>query len=303
VLIAALATSRGLRAPLSQVADQVFLELSRELEAQGLSRKVSADMFGLALRSYRRRIQRLKESSTENGRSLREAVLDHVTASGVVTRREVFSHFHRDDEAQVGAMLADLCDSGLLFRSGRGPGTAYRAASPADLRRLGESTDGLDEIAWVLIYRDGPLSAAELCDRTRAAPAAVETALERLLREGRVRCDADQRFASERVVLMADDDGAWPAAMFDHYQSLVRTLIARLEADGSSDETGGSTYTLDVFDGHPLEAEVRGTLARLRRELGELWDRVEAENAKNGLPPRFRQVVVYAGQSSREEEK
>src|SRR5262249_15041515 len=129
VLIAALATSRGLRAPLSQVADQVFLELSRELEAQGLSRKVSADMFGLALRSYRRRIQRLRESSTESGRSLREAVLDHITSSGVVTRREVLSHFHRDDEASVGAMLGDLCDSGLLFRSGRGPGTAYRAAS------------------------------------------------------------------------------------------------------------------------------------------------------------------------------
>ena len=74
-------------------------------------------------------------------------------------------------------------------------------------------------------------------------------------------------------------------------------------SERSSDETGGSTYTLDVFDGHPLEAEVRGTLARLRRELGELWDRVEAENTKSGLPPRFRQVVVYAGQSSREEEK
>ncbi|HKO91904.1 MAG TPA: MarR family transcriptional regulator, partial [Polyangiaceae bacterium] len=162
--------------------------------------------------------------------------------------------------------------------------------------------EGLDEIAWVLIYRDGPLSAAELCERTRATPGDVQTALERLEREGRIRREADQRFASERLVLMADD-GAWPAAMFDHYQSLVRTLIARLEADGSSDETGGSTYTLDIFDGHPLEGEVRGTLARLRRELGELWDRVEAENAKHGLPPRFRQVVVYAGQSSREEEK
>jgi hypothetical protein len=52
VLIAQLSTAAGLRAPLAHVADQVFVELSRELEAQGLGRKVVADMFGMALRGY-----------------------------------------------------------------------------------------------------------------------------------------------------------------------------------------------------------------------------------------------------------
>jgi hypothetical protein len=50
VLIAQLATSGGLRAPLAHVAGQVFLELSKELESQGLTKKVTADMFGMALR-------------------------------------------------------------------------------------------------------------------------------------------------------------------------------------------------------------------------------------------------------------
>lgn len=45
VLIAQLATTGGARAPLAQVAGQVFLELARELEAQGVSRKVSAKRF------------------------------------------------------------------------------------------------------------------------------------------------------------------------------------------------------------------------------------------------------------------
>jgi hypothetical protein len=53
VLIAQLATSGGVRAPLAQLADRVFLDLARELDQQGISRKVSADMFGMALRSYR----------------------------------------------------------------------------------------------------------------------------------------------------------------------------------------------------------------------------------------------------------
>lgn len=50
VLVAQLATSGGLRAPLAHVASQAFLELARELESQGVGRKVSADMFGMACR-------------------------------------------------------------------------------------------------------------------------------------------------------------------------------------------------------------------------------------------------------------
>src|SRR3954463_3944622 len=47
VLIAELATAGGVRAPLAHVADKVFMDLVRELERQGVSRKVSADMFGM----------------------------------------------------------------------------------------------------------------------------------------------------------------------------------------------------------------------------------------------------------------
>src|SRR3954454_14766320 len=126
ILIAQLATSQGVRAPLAQVANQVFMDLVRELERQGLSRKVCADMFGMALRTYRRKIQRLSESSTERGRSLWEAVLSYVDDAGIATRADVLRRFHRDDEELVRGMLHDLCESSLLFRTGAGAGTAYR---------------------------------------------------------------------------------------------------------------------------------------------------------------------------------
>ena len=51
------------------VAGQVFLELSKELESQGLTKKVTADMFGMALRTYQRRTHRLSISTTDRGRS------------------------------------------------------------------------------------------------------------------------------------------------------------------------------------------------------------------------------------------
>ncbi len=69
--IAQLSTSAGLRAPLAHIADQVFLDLSREIEAQGVSRKVVASMFGMALRGYQRKVQRLEESASFKGKRVR----------------------------------------------------------------------------------------------------------------------------------------------------------------------------------------------------------------------------------------
>jgi hypothetical protein len=114
VLIAQLATSGGLRAPLAHIANQVFLELTRELDAQGVSRKVSADMFGMALRSYLRRIQCLSESSTERGRTLWEAVLAYLSEGGVRSRAQVFTRFSRDEQNLVRGVLHDLTENGLV---------------------------------------------------------------------------------------------------------------------------------------------------------------------------------------------
>ena len=46
VLIAHLSTAAGIRAPLSHVADEVFLRLASEIEAQGVGRKVVAEVSG-----------------------------------------------------------------------------------------------------------------------------------------------------------------------------------------------------------------------------------------------------------------
>jgi len=69
VLVAQLSTSSGVRAPLSQIANQVFLDLASELERQQASQKVIADMFGMALRSYQQKMQRIFESTTEPGKA------------------------------------------------------------------------------------------------------------------------------------------------------------------------------------------------------------------------------------------
>jgi hypothetical protein len=304
ILIAQLATARGLRAPLAQIANQVFLDLVAELERQGVSRKVSADMFGLGLRTYRRKIQRLSESSTERGRSLWEVVLEFVKKEGLVTRLEVLARFRRDDERQVRAVLHDLCESQLVFSSGSGANTTYRAASDEELVALQQrrGPEGTDELVLALMYREGPLSAKDIASRAQVEPNAIEGVLTRLAEAGRaVRTERDGETLYEAggLVIPLGAPAGWEAAVFDHFKAMVTTVISRLHDSPAAPEfvdgIGGSTYTIDVWNGHPLADEVYGTLARLRTELSDL--RARAQQIEEPQPETFTRAVIYVGQS------
>lgn len=309
ILIAQLATSRGARAPLAQVANQVFIELVRELERQGVSRKVSADMFGLGLRTYRRKIQRMTESVTVRGRSLWEVVLEHIREHALVTRLELLQRFASDDEAQVRAVLHDLCESQLVFSSGTGSSTSYRLASEAELVSLKhkQSSEGADELLLALMFREGALSVAEIAAKAQAELAETEAALARLVAAGRVERREEQgapRYETNRLVIPLGAPVGWEAAVFDHFKALVTTILSRVRENRSAapqDQIGGSTYTIDVWDGHPLADEVVGVLRRMRASLSELRARVSEHNASCPLPEQHTRVVIYVGQSLFEE--
>jgi hypothetical protein len=102
VLIAQLSTAAGIRAPLAHIADQVFLELSREIERQGVSRKVAADMFGLALRGYQKRVV------TDQGTQLRRAAL-------VPGPEEVLAHTPEPETLSSSWVAIDVSDRGLFW--------------------------------------------------------------------------------------------------------------------------------------------------------------------------------------------
>jgi hypothetical protein len=301
VLIAQLATSGGIRAPLSHVANQVFLDLARELEGQGLSRKVSADMFGMALRAYIRKVRRLSEAETEKGRTLWQALLEFVRAEGLVTRERVLARFAADGELQVTALLHDLTESGLVFGSGSGKRAVYRVASDDELDRVAQLSDanGGDELAWVLVYREGPLGRERLSELLRRSPEATAQVVERLVADGRVQVDADGSLRARDFVLPLGAAAGWEAAIFDHVQAVVQTICQRLQqlsADEPPQPVGGSTYTFDVWPGHPLEAETKAQLGQLRERLGELRRRVDEHNGSVVSRPAYEQVVTYVGQ-------
>jgi hypothetical protein len=311
VLLAELATSGGLRAPLANVADRVFLELARELDAHGVSRSVSADMFGLALRTYLRRIRRYDESATRKGASLWEAVLGFVEARKVVSRTDILDEFARDDEALVRSVLQDLTDSGLIFRSGVLATAMYRVAAPEDVNALrrGADDDGLDNALWAIIRREGPLSLPELSDRTSLHGAGLAAPLSRLVAASRIEEAKDENtvpsYSARSIFVPVGARSGWEAAVYDHFHAVVKTIVCKLRTDsdrrGLADRNGGSSYGFEVWDGHPLAEKVYGALARHRKETSELRQQVDEFNEKNTRPRRFDKVTMYFGQCVIEE--
>jgi hypothetical protein len=313
VLIARLSTTGGARSPLSQVADQVFVGLVAELERQGVGKKVAADMFGLALRSYQLKVQRLQESASETGVTLWAALRAFVEERGSVSRAEIVQRFKADEETSIRGILADLVESGLCSRTGRGDSTLYRVTPPADLSRLARtaSSDAARALVWLTVCRDGPLGREALVGATGLDAAELDAALEALTLDSRItqrESGSETQWSAERCLIPVGDWAGWEAALLDHHQTVLNAMAAKVTAGSHSsaqqDETGGATYGFELWPGHPQEATVRGLLARFRAEVAELWERVSEHNAqaKHAETERYR-VSFYLGQHLRQEDR
>jgi hypothetical protein len=259
-------------------------------------------MFGLALRSYRRRLNRLATSHSERDRSLWEAMLSHLSQGKLVTRSEVLHRFRYDEEVLVRGVLHDLCESGLVFKLGSGKDTAYRGATTEELEQLGAKGEGPEELVWVMVYREGPVTIAELSRLTSLSETLLNQCLENLAESDRVELTADGRYRSRAVVMSPDSTHGWEAAIFDHFQAMVKTLGARLTL-GASPDRGGSTYSFNIWPGHPMEKEVRSALGEFREKYTDLRRRVQAHNTQHGLPVQYEKSTIYCGQSSIEHDR
>ena len=308
VLIAQLSTAAGIRAPLAHIADQVFLELSREIERQGVSRKVAADMFGLALRGYQKRVQRLSESASVRDRTLWEAIYDFVSSEERVSRKRIGERFARDSAEHVAAVLNDLVSSGLIFATGRGRSAFYRVVSASDQRaaEAEEGLEGLANLALMAVYRRRARSLAELREVINAPDAVLRAAVDQLIADGRLARDedgagddAELRAGTVRIAVGAEH--GWEAAVFDHFRAVATAIGNKVQRGPRSQErdvVGGATLSFDVYEGHPHREEVYGLLARVRADVNALWNKVVAFNQGHPIAEdEVTKVSFYFGQN------
>jgi hypothetical protein len=305
VFIAQLATAGGVRAPLAHVANQVFLDLTSELQSRGVKKKVIADMFGMALRTYHRRVRELGESRTDAGKTVWEAVLGFIREREPVSGSDVLRRFGGDDPEVVLGVLADLSQTGLVYRAGRGDTARYRIADESDFADDEQTRSAAHEhLVWLAVYRTGPATEAALREATHLGDAACAAALEALVRDGRVastRRGGSTTYSAERFEVPLGAPTGWEAAVLDHFQAMVGAITAKLSCGtvqgAPRDAIGGSTWSLDVWPGHPLETDAKGLLATVRRDVEALRARIDAHNAAEAGPPARERVVFYAGQN------
>jgi len=306
VLIAQLATSVGVRAPLAHIANQVFLELTRELRQQGLGQKVIADMFGLALRTYHGKVRRLSESTTYGGRSLWEAALEFIAEKKTVLRADVLARFAGDDPAMVRAVLRDLVESGMVFASGRGDRTTYRAATPDDYapRDPAQQREALVNLVWVALNRYAPASSRALAESIPLDEEQVRRALQELVADGRARAIAGSQapeYECLSCLIPLESAAGWEAAVFDHFQAMVTAVCTKLRLGNAfaskNDWVGGSTYGFDIWPGHPHRDEVLGFLRSVREKAVNLREKVTAYNLEHEAEGGTQRVIAYVGQT------
>ncbi len=314
VLIARLSTAAGVRSPLERVANEAFISLVRELESQGVGKKVIADMFGLALRSYQQKVQRLSESASQPGITLWQAVHGYLSEKKSVTRAEVLARFHKDGEPTVGGILNDLVENGLVLYSGRGASARYRVATPEELDQLGNepgaaSKENQAALVWVHIYRQGPVSHEHLVQMLPWPNTELRHALELLLARGQIRrerTDEDDYYSTDHCVIPVDQPVGWEASLIDHHRAVSNALAAKVVSGNHAavvhDEVGGTTATFDFWPGHPREREVRQLLAETRARIFRLFDEITDYNQKSGSRVT-RHITFYFGQYGHDEDE
>jgi DNA-binding IscR family transcriptional regulator len=307
VLIAQISTIDGVRSPLAHVADEVFVSLVRELENQGVGKKVIADMFGLALRSYRQKVQRLSESATSRGVTLWSAVHDFLAKRESASRVELLERFKHDEEKTVRSILNDLVESGLVHRSRRGPDARYRVATAEELEELGASGAANSEetnaaLVWVQVYRAGPIRKDELARLVPLPPLVLDKVIDHLVADERIQIEtrADGAYyAAERCLIPVGEAAGWEAAVIDHHRAVLNALAAKLvggkHVSAARDEVGGTTLSFDLWPGHPREHEVRKLLASVRQQVIPFWEEVSEYNRVH-RPKETYKVTFYCGQ-------
>ncbi len=302
VFVAQLATSGGLRAPVAQLANQVFVDLANELRNQGLRKNVIADMFGMTLRTYHRKTSELAQSRSVEGRTVWEAVLEFIRQQQPVPGARIATRFAADERDVITGVLNDLVESGFCYRAGRGAHAVYRIADDKDFAGVeqGERAVANSYLVWQAVFRNGPIGLSGVQEVTRLPEAACRAALDTLLDDARIQRvpGAADRYSSDRLDVPVGLGRGWEAAVFDHFQAVVTAICAKLsQGEGSSqaDLTGGATFTFDLWQGHPMERELVGTLSRLRDELEAARTRLDEINARNEREIDSR-LVVYFGQ-------
>lgn len=297
-LVGAIATSDGRRAPLGDLSLRVPYYVGTELANRGVPQKVIADMLSMSLRTYQARVRAVLPPTPD---SISDRIVSLLREHGAMTKDELLAELAPRDESLVRSSLRDAVAHGQARKIEWRGIVRYEVVDGVTGQRESQS----DEVEWLLrfmLYRLGRASASTIAAETGMSEAQARLTLNDLTRRGQVRVIEDEPLSyaiDGDVAKPIQNDMGWEASAFHHFAAVVDAMVHKLDTVGRrtqrADTTGGSTYTYDIWEGHPLEEEVEGLLGRFR----EIASRLDKEDRKLKSQVDMRptkRVRLYFGQ-------
>ncbi len=243
-------------------------------------------------------MQRLAETAGVQ-RSLWQDLYQRLETAST-SRRELQVMFPLVEAKTVRAILHDLVDSGLAYKSGRGEDAVYGLTSEAERQRLHDAGNvtSLANLVWLALSTQGDNSREALASQFGSDQSKLAQALAQLCADGRV-LERDGVFVAQSFEIPVGAEEGWEAAICDHFRAVATAIGAKLSARASrtSDRVGGATLTFTVYDGHPKQAQVHRLLEEVRAQVNQLWQEVAEINRQQPPPVEAEKVTFYLGQS------
>jgi len=221
----------------------------------------------------------------------------------------VLARFRYEPDCMVRGILRELVSTGLVDRNGRGASAELSATVEIEMTPTsGQSKEDANAaLAWVQVYRRGPIGFEPLAKITQLPHDELNDALNKLLGDRRIERDSCFNYSAPSCVPRVGEQASWQASIFDHYRALVDAIIIKLNVGRTQtqmrDKVGGTTLSFDVWPEHPFASEIFGLLARFRSEAIPLWEEVAKHNQKNHTPPDgVSKVTFYFGQAVSDQE-
>ncbi|NUN13814.1 MAG: ArsR family transcriptional regulator [Myxococcales bacterium] len=310
-LFATLQVNDPLRMDFADIGQKTLIDIVGVLRQDGMTNEEIAQTLDLSIAGFYKRIRELRETYAPGKRgrpkpTLWEKVYQVVlqkTASSprkAVRYTAVQSVFPSVPDERLRTTLRFLVRFGLLTVTGPTQFPEYRVV-PRD-----EEPDITYHSVVVTLYREGPLSLADLAERLRCTTAECEPHLKRLRDAGKLVESAPEhpggsvRYRATSYHIEPESDLGYQAALWDHFYAVVRAMCKKVRMNTHlaqlNDVIGGTTFSFDVPLQHPLYAEISGFLTQTRVQMEKWLAEVSALN-QNGDPalPRAR-VTIYAGQ-------
>lgn len=309
-LFATLKANDPLRMDFADIGQKTLLDIVTVLRQEGLSNEEIAMTLDLSIAGFYKRIRELRETYAPATAARRrttlwerayEIVLAKTGGSPLkgVTYGAVQAALPHVPEERLRSTLRFLVRYGLLTVTGPAHHPEYRIVPRSE-------EPGVTQHAVVIaLYREGPLTLAELTERLECDAAEVQPHLEALRAAGKLVTspgdtpDAPERLKATNYHIEPESEEGFQAALWDHFHTVVRAICKKVRMRRhlqATDVNGGTTFSFDIPLDTPLYAEVSGYLAETRTRMEDWLARVlELDAATPADVPRAR-VTIYTGQ-------